>query len=131
MPDKVTNKTILKLIKKNMATREALIAEAETYDQKIDKLNMSNRKFVDLMNEEYGYGNWHNFNAKDFTFETRNEIMGKYYIIANPAIKEKVQINDVNLKVENSDELQISSEENSQETGSQQGRGQRGTGGLN
>lgn len=115
MPKQIENPEILELLKKNASEMESirvrqvaldLEAQQELYPR-IDALEVENKKFWDLMNTEYGWGNWQDVNAKDYTFKTREELTEAYYIISNPAIRSKVEVDDVGdgRKVMNDPEL--------------------------
>lgn len=108
MPKTITNKKIIKLINNNVRALESINAEQLEINKRIEKLGKDNQKFVDLMNEEYGWGNWNNVNAKDLTFIPKEEFEKSYYIINNPAVRDKIETDDIELherKVMNDPEL--------------------------
>ena len=88
---KITNDKILKVLRENRLAVEELMKETEAYDLKMHALNKSNHVFVDLMNEEYGPGEWQAVNAVDETFTPKEEFTKQYYIVANPSLKEKIE----------------------------------------
>lgn len=105
---KIENKEIIDLIKSNVKQLELINKKQENINKKIDELGKENQKFVDLMNDEYGWGNWNNVDAKNYTFIPREEFEKAYYIIQNPAIKNKIETDDIELierKIMNDSEL--------------------------
>lgn len=97
MPKSITNQTILELLAKNKAELEALNEETESFNKRSHELNKDCQQFVDLMNAEYGWGNWQNVNATDATFQTKEEFNRNFYVIPNPALKERVEAQDIEL----------------------------------
>ena len=95
---KITNRAILDLIKINVASLAEILKDSEEHDKKMHNLNKKNIEFVDLMNKEYGYGEWQDVNAKDSTFIPKEEFTKKYYIINNPALKEEQLTKDIEIK---------------------------------
>ncbi len=141
MPQKITNPELIKIITANaeewasIKQREAELLRAMEGElfPRIDALNLENKKFFDMMNEEYGWGKWQDINAKELTFIPYSEIEEKWYIITNPALKERVQLpDDVEITIKPTEEnngqetsgIQGSAEENGNEgRGEQGGRG--------
>ncbi len=124
MPSKITKKNIIKLIKTTASEIEAinsaneslekrryelenspeLIAinkEQEELNDRAKNLTENAKELTKSLNEEYGWGNWHNLNIKTLEFLTREELeeneefIKKHYIMSNPAIKERVHADDV------------------------------------
>ncbi len=108
MPKTITSKKIVKLINNNVRTLESINADQLELNKRIEKLGKDNQKFVDAMNEEYGWGNWNNVDAKALTYVPKEEYEKAYYIIQNPAVRDKVETDDIQLaerKVMNDPEL--------------------------
>ncbi len=108
MPVTITNIEILDLINANVKKLEEINKDQEEINKRIEELGKYNQQFVDLMNEEYGWGNWNNVDAKEYTFIPREEFEKAYYIVQNPAVKEKVETDDIQLterKIMNDPEL--------------------------
>ncbi len=105
MPQTITNPELIELINKNATEMKAIKAkERETIDAlekeifpRIDALNLENQKFVNMMNEEYGWGNWQDFNAEELTFIPREEFEGRWYVVENPALRPAVKVDDIEL----------------------------------
>lgn len=126
MPQAVTNQTIIKFIETTEAERvaintavqlinkrkeefehsaeaKAIQAEDEEITKRTKEYNNNIRNLKVLMDEEYGYGNWQNLDVKDFSFFTRAELEAdpewkkKHYILANPDIREKVEVDDIKI----------------------------------
>lgn len=95
---KIINKEIIALIDAGVIELESINLAQEAINKRIDTLGKQNQLFVDAMNEEYGWGNWNNVNAKTYEFTPREEFEKAYYIIQNPAIKDQVKTGDIDLK---------------------------------
>lgn len=103
MPQTITNPELIELINKNVTElkaikekeREVINSLNKELYPRIDALNLENQKFIDMMNAEYGWGNWQDFNAEDLTFIPREEFEGKWYMISNPALRETAKIDDI------------------------------------
>jgi len=113
------NKANEGLEKRRLAIEEspelkAINDEQEALNTRAKELQNNAKELNQNLNEVYGYGNWHNLNIKNYTFITREELeqdpdfVKKHYIMANPAIKERVETDDIQLterKVMNDPEL--------------------------
>lgn len=106
MPQTITNPELVDLIKKNLAEMLSIRArecelieelEKETFPR-IDALNAENKRFVELMNAEYGWGNWQDLNAENLTFIPREEFEGRWHIMENPALRPAVQVDDIEVE---------------------------------
>jgi len=95
MPIQITNKKILDLLKANVKALDSINKSQEKIAKRIEALGKENQKFVDAMNEEYGWGEWNNVDAKTFTFIPREEFAANLYIIQNPAVREKVEAKNI------------------------------------
>lgn len=91
MPVAIENAEIVAVLKNNKETMEALLAEQEETNRKIMELNKENQRFVDMMDAEYGFGNWQDVDAENATFVPREEFTKKYYLIQNPALREEIR----------------------------------------
>lgn len=103
MPTLITNEEIINLININSKELESINLASEEINIRVDELGKQNQKFVDLMNAEYGYGNWQDVNAKELTFIPREEFMDKWYIIKNPALREVIEIDDIKITTQEID----------------------------
>ena len=98
MPKELTNPEIIELAKKLAEDRDSIhtrqnelnAAMEQEIFPRIDALNADNKRFFEMMNEEYGWGKWQNVDAKTLTFIPADEFQKSWYIMANPAIREKV-----------------------------------------
>lgn len=99
MPQTITNPDIIKIIDANVAEMESINKANEEITKRCEELNKQAQVFTDKMNEEYGWGNWQDVDAKAYTFKSRDEIdTSKFYIIHNPAIREKLDT-EINVEV--------------------------------
>ncbi len=137
MPVTITNKKIIKIIEEttseikaineanealekrryeyeNNPELAAINAEQEALNERAKELTKNAKELNKVLNDKYGWGNWHNLNIKDNTFLTREELeedsefIKKHYIMANPAIRERAEAGDIQLaerKVMNDPEL--------------------------
>lgn len=109
MPQTITNQEIRDLIDINLAELNSINAAQEEINKRCEVLGKENQRFVDMMNEEYGWGNWNNVDAKTYEFIPREEFEKSYYIIRNPAVRDKVEADDIELQesriVQNDPEL--------------------------
>ena len=94
----IKDKRIIKLINSNVAELEDINQQQLQLNKRIEALGKKNQEFVDLMNKVYGWGNWNNVDAKNLTFTPREEFEKAYYIIQNPAVRDKVEVDDINLQ---------------------------------
>lgn len=94
MPTQITNQGILDVLAINIAELDSINAANEIITKRCEALSVENHRFVDLMNTEYGWGNWNNVDAKARTFVPKEEFTKSYYIIQNPAIQEKIEMPD-------------------------------------
>lgn len=117
MPQQITNPKILDVLRKNKVTMEKLFESNSILDKRLNNLEKQKIKFINYMNEEYGLGGWQNVNAADETFIPKEEFMDQYYVIHNPALREQVKLDDVELKINNGDE----NGENNETSGVQSG----------
>lgn len=110
MSKTITKPELLELLAKNKASLEALTNEKETFEKEHEKhaqdynrrwgeMQQDCQRFVELMNDEYGWGNWQNVDANTQTFLTREEFCKDFYILPNPALREKITPQDVDLKI--------------------------------
>lgn len=124
MPQNVSNLEIIDYIKESEAERASINAAVELLNKRRDDFERSPeaeaikaedaiiagrsdayrekvRILKDSMDKAYGYGNWQDLDIKEFTFLTRAELEAdpewkrKHYILANPDIKEKVEVDDI------------------------------------
>lgn len=101
MPEKITNQQIIELYTQAYEKQKAAIEYYNQADIEVGKMNHESQKIasqiIDLMNEEYGWGQWHNVNVENGTFETRAEIdaRGDKYVIANPAVRDKIVVDEI------------------------------------
>lgn len=98
MPETITNPKIITLLNTNVAEMESINEAQEQINKRCDALAIKSNEFKDLMNEEYGWGNWQDVNAKEYTFIPREEFKKSFYIIQNPAVREQVHVDDVKLE---------------------------------
>ncbi len=98
MPINIIKQEIIDLINTNVSLLEGINSDQEEINKRIDTLGKDNQRFVDAMNEEYGWGNWNNVDAKNYTFIPREEFEKAYYVIHNPAIRDKIEADDIDLK---------------------------------
>ncbi len=103
MPQTITNPELIELVQKNVAEMKAINVRQDELEKailvelnpRIDALNEENKKFIALMDAEYGLGNWQNFNVEDNTFIPRGEFNGEWYLIQNPSLRETVKVDDI------------------------------------
>ncbi len=134
MPIIVTNQDIINHIKSTQEYRATLNARIEALNKRredflkneeataIDKedediaaatklYNTDIAALKDLMDFEYGYGNWQHLDVKDYSFFTRQELeedpewKKTHYILANPDIQTRVVVDDIKTIEEKADEI--------------------------
>lgn len=106
MPQTIKNPEIIAMLDDNVAEMDSINDAQELINERCNKLADKNNRFVELMNKEYGWGNWQDVNAKEYTFLTREEFKAPFYIIHNPAVREKVELPD-DVKIEETPSPQI------------------------
>lgn len=80
---------------------KAILEEDAIIERRSKEYNNRIGALKELMDKEYGYGNWQDLDVKDFTFLTRAELEAdpewkkKHYILRNPDIKEKAEVDDI------------------------------------
>ncbi len=134
MPITVTNQDIINHIKSTQEYRTTLNARIEALNKRredflkneeataIDKedediaattklYNADIAALKELMDLEYGYGNWQHLDVKDYSFYTRQELeedpewKKAHYILANPDIQTRVVADDIEIIEEKADEV--------------------------
>lgn len=108
MPKKIKNPKIIEVMKECVRMRDELASiidfiKESSYkmeieaklDEKTEALNKKQREGFIMMNEEYGWGKWMDVDAKKLTFIPEEEIGKEWYIMNNPAIRPRVQADDV------------------------------------
>jgi len=108
MPQDITDPKIIKIMSDCVKLRDELAdimlkIEQAAHDLEVkyklaDKtaaLNKKQREGFLAMNDKYGWGKWMDIDAKKLTFIPESEISDKYYILNNPALREKVKVDDV------------------------------------
>ncbi len=98
MPTTITNPKIIEMINNNVAELEQINAEQEIINKRCFELDQKNQAFVAAMNEEYGWGNWQSPNLKTYEFMSREEFTKDMYVVHNPAIRQRVEADDIELK---------------------------------
>lgn len=99
MPQTIVKPEILELLKTNKELMESIHADNEAHAKKNFELSVGCNNFIALMNEEYGWGNWTDVNAEDATFIPKEEFTKGMYIVHNPAVKERIEPENVELSI--------------------------------